>query len=159
MSAIVCGKRSFFEDIPSSPQSSSSPPVSMSLCCSSSTSPVRLSSFFNSPSLLDQLRARFPDMDHQEPLHDIVGFRKEVDGIRIDVALQCSLDVAREKPEMRTVSLRDERLSAKVGDGTVTLSLLASAVSSRVQSGLDLHQLNIIMKVDLQIIVNITFGK
>ncbi|CAL5440106.1 unnamed protein product [Camellia sinensis] len=65
MSAIVCGKRSFFEDIPSSPQSSSSPPVSKRLRCSSSTSPVRFSPFSNSPSLLDQLRARFPDMDNQ----------------------------------------------------------------------------------------------
>ncbi|CAL5406092.1 unnamed protein product [Camellia sinensis] len=61
-----------------------------------------------------------------------------------------SLDVAREKAETRAVSLRDERLSAKAGDGKVTLSSLASAVSSGVQTGLDLHQLNIIMKVDLQ---------
>ncbi|GMP45829.1 hypothetical protein CsSME_00014207 [Camellia sinensis var. sinensis] len=135
MSAIVCGKRTFFEDIPSLPQSSSSPLVSKRLRCSSSTSPVHFSSFSNSPSLLDQLRARFPDMDNQEPLHDIVGFRKETDGIRIDVALQwcsdaysdtmyiqviglnnvstagdefevvSSLDVAREKPKTRTVSL------------------------------------------------------
>ncbi|KAI8000867.1 hypothetical protein LOK49_LG09G02556 [Camellia lanceoleosa] len=66
MSAIVYGKRSFFEDIPSSPQSSSSPPVSQRLRYSSSTSP--------------------------ELLHDIVGFRKEADGIKIDVALQWSLD-------------------------------------------------------------------
>ncbi|THF97499.1 hypothetical protein TEA_029185 [Camellia sinensis var. sinensis] len=39
---------------------------------------------------------------------------------------------------------------AKAGDGKVTLSSLAFAVSSRVQSGLDLHQLNIILKVDVQ---------
>ncbi|KAI8018327.1 hypothetical protein LOK49_LG04G02525 [Camellia lanceoleosa] len=66
MSAIVCGKRSFFEDLPSSPQSSSSsPPVSKRLRCFSSTSPVRFSPFSNFPSLFDQLRARFPDMDDQ----------------------------------------------------------------------------------------------
>ncbi|KAK9269118.1 hypothetical protein L1049_000887 [Liquidambar formosana] len=61
-----------------------------------------------------------------------------------------SLDVARERAELRAESLRDERISAKAGDGKVTLSSLASAVSAGKQSGLDLHQLNIIMKVDVQ---------
>ncbi|KAI4388015.1 hypothetical protein MLD38_000392 [Melastoma candidum] len=61
-----------------------------------------------------------------------------------------SLDVAREKAEARAESLRNERISAKAGDGKVTLSSLASAVSSGKLSGLDLHQLNIIMKVDVQ---------
>ncbi|KAG2319798.1 hypothetical protein Bca52824_013011 [Brassica carinata] len=61
-----------------------------------------------------------------------------------------SLDVARELAEARAVSLRDERISAKAGDGKVTLSSLASAVSAKKVSGLDLHQLNIIMKVDVQ---------
>lgn len=61
-----------------------------------------------------------------------------------------SLDMAREKAEARAESLRDERISAKAGDGKVTLSSLASAVSSGKFSGLDLHQLNIIMKVDVQ---------
>ncbi|OAY28880.1 translation initiation factor IF-2, chloroplastic isoform X2 [Manihot esculenta] len=61
-----------------------------------------------------------------------------------------SLDIAREKAEARAELLRDERISAKAGDGKVTLSSLASAVSSGKLSGLDLHQLNIIMKVDVQ---------
>ncbi|GAV78669.1 GTP_EFTU domain-containing protein/GTP_EFTU_D2 domain-containing protein/IF2_N domain-containing protein/IF-2 domain-containing protein [Cephalotus follicularis] len=61
-----------------------------------------------------------------------------------------SLDVAREKAEARAESLRDDRISAKAGDGMITLSSLASAVSSGRHSGLDLHQLNIILKVDLQ---------
>ncbi|KAF8106072.1 hypothetical protein N665_0147s0029 [Sinapis alba] len=61
-----------------------------------------------------------------------------------------SLDVARELAEARAVSLRDERISAKAGDGKVTLSSLASAVSAKKMSGLDLHQLNIILKVDVQ---------
>ena len=64
-----------------------------------------------------------------------------------------SLDVARERAEAREESLRDERISAKAGDGKVTLSSLASAVSGRKQSGLDLHQLNIIMKVDVQVYI------
>ncbi|KAG5000491.1 hypothetical protein JHK87_021563 [Glycine soja] len=61
-----------------------------------------------------------------------------------------SLDTARERAEARAESLRNERISAKAGDGKVTLSSLASAVSSGKLSGLDLHQLNIILKVDLQ---------
>ncbi|GFY97656.1 translation initiation factor 2, small GTP-binding protein [Actinidia rufa] len=61
-----------------------------------------------------------------------------------------SLDAAREKAEARAESLRDERISAKAGDGKISLSSLASAVSAGKQSGLDLHQLNIIMKVDVQ---------
>ncbi|XP_015888355.3 translation initiation factor IF-2, chloroplastic [Ziziphus jujuba] len=61
-----------------------------------------------------------------------------------------SLDVAREKAESCAQSLRNARISAKAGDGKVTLSSLASAVSAGKLSGLDLHQLNIIMKVDLQ---------
>ncbi|GMH04549.1 hypothetical protein Nepgr_006389 [Nepenthes gracilis] len=71
MSAILCGKRSFFEDIPSPPT------VSKRVRCSSS-SPVRFSpprsasgSVAQSPwrssssSLLDYLFAVFPDMDQQ----------------------------------------------------------------------------------------------
>ncbi|XP_028760545.1 translation initiation factor IF-2, chloroplastic [Neltuma alba] len=61
-----------------------------------------------------------------------------------------SLDAARQRAESRAESLRNERISAKAGDGKVTLSSLASAVSSGKLSGLDLHQLNIILKVDLQ---------
>lgn len=66
-----------------------------------------------------------------------------------------SLDVAREKAESRADSIRTERISAKAGDGKVTLSSLASAVSSGKQSGLDLHQLNLIMKVDLQVCISL----
>ncbi|KAF6150618.1 hypothetical protein GIB67_022230 [Kingdonia uniflora] len=67
-----------------------------------------------------------------------------------DFEIVDSLDIAREKAEIREESLRSERISAKAGDGRVTLSSLASAVSSRTQAGLDLHQLNIVMKVDVQ---------
>ncbi|KAF9679764.1 hypothetical protein SADUNF_Sadunf06G0048800 [Salix dunnii] len=78
MSAIVCGKRSFFEEL-----TVSSPPVSKRIRCSSS-SPVRFSpprsntlasnpapiNFFSSSasfssSLIEQLAAIFPDMDNQ----------------------------------------------------------------------------------------------
>lgn len=62
-----------------------------------------------------------------------------------------SLVVAREKAEARAESLQKERITAKAGDGKVTLASLASAVSAGKQSGLDLHQLNIVMKADLQV--------
>ena len=62
-----------------------------------------------------------------------------------------SFDVAREKAEACAELLRNERMSAKAGDGKVTLSSLASAVSAGKLSGIDLHQLNIILKVDLQV--------
>lgn len=67
MSAIVCGKRSFFEDLQTSPNSAS-PPASKKLRCFTSTSPVRFSSFASSPpapspSLVDKLRSVFPNMD------------------------------------------------------------------------------------------------
>jgi translation initiation factor IF-2 len=50
---------------------------------------------------------------------------------------------------LRAEALRNERISAKAGDGKITLSSFASAVSRKLP-GLDLHQLNIIMKVDVQ---------
>ncbi|CAF2102417.1 BnaAnng19950D [Brassica napus] len=50
--------------------------------------------------------------------------------------------------EARVISLPDERISAKAGDGKVTRSSLAYVVSGKKMSGLDLHQLNIILKVD-----------
>ncbi|KAI3712061.1 hypothetical protein L1987_70610 [Smallanthus sonchifolius] len=65
MSAIVCGKRSFFEDL-QTPPNSASPPASKKLRCFNSTSPVWYSSFTNSPpspSHIDKLRSVFPTMD------------------------------------------------------------------------------------------------
>ncbi|KAG6424436.1 hypothetical protein SASPL_114854 [Salvia splendens] len=61
-----------------------------------------------------------------------------------------SLDIAREQAESRADYMRNERIMEKAGDGMITLSSLASAVSAGKTVGLDLHQLNIILKVDLQ---------
>ncbi|GJR27177.1 translation initiation factor IF-2, chloroplastic [Tanacetum coccineum] len=61
-----------------------------------------------------------------------------------------SLDIARARAEERAISVREERILAKAGDGRITLSSFASAVTTGKNSGLDLHQLNIILKVDLQ---------
>lgn len=60
-----------------------------------------------------------------------------------------SLDIAREKAEARAEALKQEHIAAKAGEGKITLSSLASAVSAGME-GLDLHQLNIILKVDVQ---------
>ncbi|XP_031481575.1 uncharacterized protein LOC116251438 [Nymphaea colorata] len=63
MSAIVCGKRSIFEEL------HTPPPVSKRLRCSGSTSPIRFSPTRVVPSAVDsplsQLRQIFPDMDEQ----------------------------------------------------------------------------------------------
>ncbi|GLT33922.1 hypothetical protein SLA2020_084750 [Shorea laevis] len=61
-----------------------------------------------------------------------------------------SLEVAREKAKACAELLQKERILAKAGDGKITLSSFASAVSAGKLSGIDLHQLNIILKVDLQ---------
>ncbi|GER53942.1 translation initiation factor IF-2 [Striga asiatica] len=61
-----------------------------------------------------------------------------------------SLDIAREKAESQAEYLRNEHIAAKAGDGKVTLSSYASAISSRKTAGIDLHQLSIILKVNVQ---------
>nr|XP_009393319.1 PREDICTED: translation initiation factor IF-2, chloroplastic-like [Musa acuminata subsp. malaccensis] len=61
-----------------------------------------------------------------------------------------SLDVARQTAEACAESLQAARISAKAGETKVTLSSIASAVASGKQSGLDVHRLNIILKVDVQ---------
>ncbi|XP_058221347.1 translation initiation factor IF-2, chloroplastic-like [Rhododendron vialii] len=60
-----------------------------------------------------------------------------------------SLDAAREKAEARAESLRKDHIAAQAGYGKVTLASLASGVS-KGKSGLDVHQLNIVLKVDVQ---------
>lgn len=66
MSAVVCGKRSFFEDMDSAAASpvSASPPVYKKMRCSSATSPVRFNCALPvHPSPVDQLKALFPDRE------------------------------------------------------------------------------------------------
>lgn len=64
-----------------------------------------------------------------------------------------SLDAAREKAEARAEALKNDRIATQAGYGKVTLSSLASAVSRGRLSGLDVHQLNIVMKVDVQVCI------
>lgn len=61
-----------------------------------------------------------------------------------------SLDLARQKAEACAESLRTSRISAKAGETKLTLSSLVSAVSVGKLSGVDRHQLNIVLKVDVQ---------
>ncbi|XP_042457589.1 translation initiation factor IF-2, chloroplastic-like [Zingiber officinale] len=61
-----------------------------------------------------------------------------------------TLDVARERAEIRAESLRVTRISAKAGETKVTLSSIASSVAMGKQTDLHMHQLNIILKVDVQ---------
>ncbi|KAK9690405.1 hypothetical protein RND81_09G125500 [Saponaria officinalis] len=68
MSAIVCGKRTFFDDLPDYSSSSSPIPVSKRFRRASSTSPVRFSLSPPPPSrngVFDKLRELFPSMDDQ----------------------------------------------------------------------------------------------
>ena len=60
--------------------------------------------------------------------------------------------MARERAEACAESLWVARISAKAGEVKVSLSSIASAVATVKQSGLDVHQLNIILKVDVQVI-------
>uniref|UniRef100_M1CS11 CUE domain-containing protein n=1 Tax=Solanum tuberosum TaxID=4113 RepID=M1CS11_SOLTU len=64
MSAMVYGKRSFFDDLQSPSPTSPSTPVSKKLRCSS-TSPRRFSPPPPAAVSIDHLRALFPDVDCQ----------------------------------------------------------------------------------------------
>ncbi|KAG7543358.1 Ubiquitin system component Cue [Arabidopsis thaliana x Arabidopsis arenosa] len=81
MSAIVCGKRSLFEDL-----AAASPPVSKKLRCFSSSSPARFSHPLppSSSLLLDHLAAIFPDMDKK-----ILERAIEECGDDLDSAIRC----------------------------------------------------------------------
>ncbi|KAL9256499.1 Translation initiation factor IF-2, chloroplastic-like protein [Drosera capensis] len=62
-----------------------------------------------------------------------------------------SLDIAREKAEARAEAIKNERQQAIDREAIVTLSALASAISAQDDSAVDLHQLNIILRVDVQV--------
>lgn len=111
MSAIVCGKRSFFEDLPT-------PPVSKKIRCSSS-SPVRFSpprstssasfaQLSSRSSVLDHLSTIFPDMDKQ-----LLERALELCGDDLDSAIK-SLNDLRLGPT-------DRNLSADAGKSDVVL--------------------------------------
>ena len=60
-------------------------------------------------------------------------------------------EAARETEEECAIKLRDARISAKAGEGKVTLSSLANAVAQHNEASVERHQLNIVLKVDVQV--------
>ena len=60
-------------------------------------------------------------------------------------------EAARERAEECAIKLRDARIFAKDGEGKVTLSSLANVVAQHNETGVERHQLNIVLKVDVQV--------
>ncbi|GMH03625.1 hypothetical protein Nepgr_005464 [Nepenthes gracilis] len=115
MPAIVCGKRSFFEDLPSA-----STPVSTKVRCSSSTSPVRCSQFSPSPlrsSLVDRLTQVFPRMD-QQLLEKVL----EECGDEIDATIKRLRELCLESSEATSVPVKE--LKTKVEQVWILMELL-----------------------------------
>ncbi|PON90073.1 Ubiquitin system component Cue [Trema orientale] len=131
MSAAVCGsKRSFFEDLPPSP------PLTKRLRCSSSTSPIR----FSAPSLLDQLRDVFPDMDLQKiraslPWQSVGSFGQLLEraleecGNDLDAAIKSLNDLRLRSAEENPGPAEDSDATVEKGvnDGDVAVSENPSA--------------------------------
>lgn len=61
-----------------------------------------------------------------------------------------SLEVARERAEQCAVETRLTRLAAQAAEGKVTLASLATSVAAGQEGGVERHQLNVILKVDVQ---------
>lgn len=66
MSAVLCGKRSFFEEVPAQASGSAATPIAKKLRCSSSTSPVRFSVSQSPPGSIQQFKSQFPDIGNQD---------------------------------------------------------------------------------------------
>ncbi|XP_010440673.1 PREDICTED: golgin subfamily A member 3 isoform X2 [Camelina sativa] len=100
MSAIVCGKRSLFEDL-----AAASPPVSKKIRCFSSSSPARFSPPIppSSSLLLDHLAAIFSDMDKQILEKAIEGC-----GDDLDSAIRCLNQLRLESANRNSDSATDQ---------------------------------------------------
>ncbi|XP_024390329.1 uncharacterized protein [Physcomitrium patens] len=61
-----------------------------------------------------------------------------------------SLDVARSKAQEHAEVMRQSRLAAQAGEGKVTLHSFANAVAASAETGVERHQLNVVLKVDAQ---------
>lgn len=64
-----------------------------------------------------------------------------------------SLGVAKDRAKEAAEVLRIQRMTAKIGEVKGSLSAFASQVLGGKQQGLDRHQLNIVLKVDVQVCV------
>lgn len=112
MSAILCGKRSFFEDLQSSPQSS---PAPKRIRCSSSRSPVHPCP--SNSALVDQLKLLFPRMDIQ----DLVRTLNEC-GNDMDAAIKSlhELSLGNDNPNLvAQLNLSQEKAGGVAVDGNI----------------------------------------
>jgi len=62
-----------------------------------------------------------------------------------------SLDEARNKALVHAEVMRNSRLAAQAGEGKVTLHSFANAVAASAETGVERHQLNVVLKVDVQV--------
>ena len=69
-----------------------------------------------------------------------------------------SLDVARERAEECAEVTRLTRLAAQAAEGKVTLASLATSVAQGAEGGVERHQLNAILKVDVQVVFQPSFS-
>lgn len=63
-----------------------------------------------------------------------------------------TVDGARSKAAAHAEVMRSSRLVALAGEGKVTLHSFANAVAASQESGVERHQLNLVLKVDAQVI-------
>jgi translation initiation factor IF-2 len=63
-----------------------------------------------------------------------------------------SLEVARERAEQCGQDARLTRLAARAAEGKVTLASLATSVVQGTDAGVERHQMNVILKVDVQVL-------
>ncbi|KAL3618365.1 hypothetical protein CASFOL_038686 [Castilleja foliolosa] len=106
MAAIVCGKRSFFEDVESaalSPSTAYAPAYKKFRCSSAVASAVRFA--YSSPvSPVDQLKAMFPDMEVQlltkafeDSGYNLYSAINALNELRLDCAKKCNSGIAAEE--------------------------------------------------------------
>ncbi|KAJ3679371.1 hypothetical protein LUZ60_017382 [Juncus effusus] len=102
-----------------------------------------------------KVRAMFDDrgskVDKAGPSYavQVIGF-SEVPVAGDEFEVVGSLDEARSRASDNADKLRLDRITAKTGQVKASLSTLASRVLSGKTAGLDRHQLNIVLKVDVQ---------
>lgn len=62
-----------------------------------------------------------------------------------------SLEKARSTASDHAEVMRSSRLAAQAGEGKVTLHSFANAVAASAETGVERHQLNVVLKVDAQV--------
>lgn len=65
-----------------------------------------------------------------------------------------SLEEARSRAAEHAEVMRSSRLTAQAGEGKVTLHSFANAVAASAETGVERHQLNVVLKVDAQVLLS-----